>query len=515
MDQLSPTIILVVIIGYFLVLIGISYFTSGKGDNKTFFTANKNSPWLLVAIGMIGASLSGVTFVSIPGLIGKESGPNINFSYMQMVFGYLVGYAFIALVLLPIYYKYNLTSIYTYLDKRLGNMAYKTGAAYFLLSRVIQAAFRLYLVAMILDIFVTGPLGIPFVVTVVITIILIWVYTFKGGIKTIVITDTFQTLSMLFAVALTIYAITDNMGLSFSEMWGIMNDNGYTQIFYFEDGWNNPNNFFKQFISGALIAIVMTGLDQDMMQKNITCRTIKDAQKNVFTFSIILVFANLLFLTLGALLYIFAASKGIDVPQRTDQLFPLIALDYLTPAVGILFILGLVAAAYSSADSALTSLTTSFCVDFLGMNKEQDNSTQSDEDTSDKLKQKDFTLFQAKDNTRTRLFVHIGWSIILLLIILAFNAFNDDSVINKIFVAATYTYGPILGLFSFAILTNRITKSEMIIPICLAAPILCYIINTYSPSILGGFTWGYMILALNGMLTFLGLYAFSTQRSNG
>ena len=308
MGQLSPSLILAVIVGYFLVLICISYFSAGKGDNKTFFTANKNSPWLLVAVGMIGASLSGVTFVSIPGLIGKESGPNINFSYMQMVFGYLLGYAFIASVLLPIYYRYNLTSIYTYLDKRLGTSAYKTGAGYFLLSRVIQAAFRLYLVAMILDIFVTGPLGLPFILTVIITIVLIWIYTFKGGIKTIVITDTFQTVSMLLAVALTIYAITDNMGISFSEMWGLMKENGYTSTFYFEDGWNNPNNFFKQFISGALIAIVMTGLDQDMMQKNITCRTIGDAQKNVFTFSIILVFANLLFLTLGALLYIFAAS---------------------------------------------------------------------------------------------------------------------------------------------------------------------------------------------------------------
>ncbi|MEM9544653.1 MAG: sodium:solute symporter [Bacteroidota bacterium] len=501
MGQLSPTLILAVIIGYFLVLIGISYLSAGKGDNKTFFTANKNSPWLLVAVGMIGASLSGVTFVSIPGLIGKESGPNINFSYMQMVFGYLLGYLFIASVLLPIYYRYNLTSIYTYLDKRLGTAAYKTGAGYFLLSRVIQAAFRLYLVAMILDTFVTGPLGLPFVLTVIITIILIWIYTFKGGIKTIVITDTFQTVSMLMAVALTIYAITDTMGISFSEMWGLMKENGYTDTFYFENGWNNPNNFFKQFISGALIAIVMTGLDQDMMQKNITCRSIGDAQKNVFTFSIILVFANLLFLTLGALLYIFAASKGITIPERSDQLFPLIALNHLTPAVGILFILGLIAAAYSSADSALTSLTTSFCVDFLGMyNGQEDTQTDSN---------------QEKNNTRTRLYVHIGWSVILLLIILAFNAYNDDSVINKIFVAATYTYGPILGLFSFAIMTNRLTNNSMILPICLASPVLCYIINSYSPIWFGGFTWGYMILALNGALTFLGLYIFSTKRSNG
>jgi len=502
MSQLSPVLILAVIIGYFLVLIGISFFTSGKGDNKTFFTANKNSPWLLVAIGMIGASLSGVTFVSIPGLIGKESGANINFSYMQMVFGYLLGYAVIALVLLPIYYKYNLTSIYTFLDRRLGTTAYKTGAAYFLLSRVIQAAFRLYLVAMILDIFVTGPLGVPFVLTVIITIILIWIYTFRGGIKTIVITDTFQTLSMLFAVGLTIYAITDAMQMSFGEMWTIMENKGYTNTFYFENGWNSPNNFFKQFISGALIAIVMTGLDQDMMQKNITCRTIGDAQKNVFTFSIILIFANLLFLTLGALLYIFATSKGLDVPERTDQLFPMIALNHLTPAVGVLFILGLVAAAYSSADSALTSLTTSFCVDFLGMNGENDQSEVQHEGVE-------------KANKNKRFVVHVGWSIILLLIILAFNAYNDDAVINKIFTAATYTYGPILGLFSFAIMTKRKTRSAAILPICIAAPIFCYIINLWSPSLLDGFNWGYMILALNGTLTFIGLYLFSTKPTYG
>jgi Na+/proline symporter len=294
------------------------------------------------------------------------------------------------------------------------------------------------------------------------------------------------------------------MGISFSQMIDIMNEKGYTNTFYFEDGWNNPNNFFKQFISGALIAIVMTGLDQDMMQKNITCRTIKDAQKNVFTFSIILVFANILFLTLGALLYIFAASKGIEVPERTDQLFPLIALNHLTPTVGILFILGLIAAAYSSADSALTSLTTSFCVDFLGMNKEEDNA-----DLDAVLKS------GVKNNTKTRFLVHIGWSIILLLIILAFNAYNDDSVINKIFVAATYTYGPILGLFSFAILTNRNTRSAMILPICIASPVLCYFINSFSPQLFGGFTWGYLILALNGFLTFIGLYAFSNLRPDG
>lgn len=489
MGQLSPTLILFVIIGYFLVLIGISFFTSGKGDNNTFFTANKSSPWLLVAIGMIGASLSGVTLVSIPGVVGKADGPNINFSYMQMVFGYLVGYAFIALVLLPIYYKYNLTSIYTYLEKRLGTYAYKTGAAYFLLSRTLGASFRLYLVAMILDLFVTGPLGIPFFVTVIITIILIWIYTFKGGIKTIVITDTFQTVSMLLAVTLTIYAIMGSMDLNFSEMWGLLSDKGYTQIFYFGDGWNDANNFFKQFISGALIATVMTGLDQDMMQKNITCRTLKDAQKNVFTFSIILVFANLLFLTLGALLYTYADSVGIAIPEKTDQLYPLIAIEHLSPMVGIFFILGLIAAAYSSADSALTSLTTSFCIDFLGFQKEEG----------------------MENKKSTRLIVHVGFSVLLLVVILLFNAYIAESVIDKLLEVAGYTYGPILGLFIFGIFTDRNTNPKYVIPICILAPIISYFTNVYSPEILGGFKWGYMILALNGFLTFAGLYIFSTS----
>jgi len=485
MGQLSPALILSVIIGYFLVLIGISFLTSGKGDNKTFFTANRNSSWLLVAIGMIGASLSGVTFVSIPGLIGKTEGQYINFTYMQMVFGYLLGYAVIAMILMPIYYRYNVTSIYTYLNEKIGRMAYKTGSAYFILSRVIGASFRLYLVSMVLDIFVTGPLGIPFVLTVMITIILIWIYTFRGGIKTIVVTDTFQTLSMLAAVALTIYTIMNSLNTDISGMWSMISERGYTEVFSFGNGWSDPNNFYKQFLGGALLAIVMTGLDQDMMQKNLSCRTLEDAQKNVLTFSIILVFANILFVTLGALLYTFAAEKGITIPERADQLYPMIALDHLSPAVGIVFILGLIAAAYSSADSALTSLTTIFCIDFLEMDKDD-------------------------QNTKTRLIVHVGFSIVLLLVILAFNAYNDESVIKKLFVAANYTYGPILGLFLFSIVTkDRVTNNNLVLPICLMAPVLCYIINLISADYLGGFEWGNMILALNGILTFIGLWLIS------
>jgi len=455
MGQLSPTLILSIILGYFAVLIGISYLTAGKGDNKAFFTANRSSPWYLVAFGMIGATLSGVTFISIPGLVGRLEGANTNFSYMQMVFGYLVGYTVIALVLMPIYYKQNLTSIYSYLEKQLGISAYKTGAGFFILSRVIQAAFRLYLVAFVLDIFVTGPLGISFSVTVIITILLIWIYTFKGGIKTIVITDTFQTLSMLVAVVLTIYSIMNSMDIGWSGAFDLIAEKGYDKVFQFENGWGDSNNFFKQFLSGALLAIVMTGLDQDMMQKNLTCRSLGDAQKNMFSFSFVLVFVNILFLTLGALLYIYANQNGIGIPERTDQLFPLIAIEHLSPIVGIFFILGLIAVK-----------------------------------------------------------VHIGFSVMLFLVIMVFNSFNDDSVLNKIFEVAGYTYGPILGLFCFSILTNRRPNNDLVLPVCIVAPIVSYAINYYSATLLGGFKWGYMILALNGLLTFLLLWAISRPERN-
>lgn len=487
MGALSPLTILGIIGGYFLLLILISFFTSRDSDNHTFFTANRDSSWILVAIGMIGASLSGVTFISIPGVVGKTEGANINFAYMQMVLGYLVGYFIIATVLMPIYYKYNLTTIYGYLEKRLGFFSYKTGAAFFLLSRIIGASFRLYLVAMVLNAFVTGPMGVPFLLTVVITIGLIWLYTFRGGIKTIVVTDTFQTVAMLTAVVLTIYGIMSSMNLNIGGMIDRIQSAGYSKMFYFDNGWSDPNNFFKQFISGALIALVMTGLDQDMMQKNLTCRTLGDAQKNVFLFSIVLIFANILFLTLGAMLYLFAADQGVEIPARTDQLFPLLALNYLSPAVGVFFILGLIAAAYSSADSALTALTTSFSVDFLGLHKKEDNAAAR----------------------RTRLIVHIGFSIILLLMIVLFNVINDDSVINNLFKAATYTYGPILGLFSFSILTKRGIKDQYVIPICIMAPLITYYLDTHSVELFNGFKFGFLSLLLNGILTFLGLWMIS------
>ncbi|MEL7020445.1 MAG: sodium:solute symporter, partial [Bacteroidota bacterium] len=385
---------------------------------------------------------------------------------------------------MPRYYKQNLTSIYGYLEVRFGYFSYKTGAGFFLLSRTIGAAFRLYLVAIVLQAFVMDALGVPFFVTVLIAILLIWVYTFQGGIKTIVWTDTLQTVCMLTAVVLTIVGIGNALNEDLSGLIFKIQQSEYSQMFFFEGGWSDPNNFFKQFISGALIAIVMTGLDQDMMQKNLSCKKLEDAQKNMFTFSIILVFANFLFLSLGALLYIYAANIGVEIPTKTDELFPMIALQHLSPSVGLVFILGLIAAAYSSADSALTSLTTAFCVDFLDFEKStQDEQTQR----------------------RTRLKVHIGFSLLLFALIIIFNAVSDDSVISQVFRAAGYTYGPLLGLYSFGIMTNLQVKYRWVLPICIAAPVASYIIDTYSASLLGGFKFGFMIIALNGLLTFMGL----------
>ena len=488
--QLSAFTILSVIVIYFLVLLAISLITGNKAKTEDFFIAGRKSPWLLVAIGMVGASLSGVTFISVPGKVGA-GGLNMAFSYMQVVFGYLLGYFVIATVLMPLYYRLNLTSIYTYLEKRLGFYSYKTGAGFFLLSRIIGASFRLYLVALVLQQFVLGPFGIPFSGTVIVTIALIWVYTFRGGIKTIVWTDTLQTICMLAAVILTIIAIAQELGTGIGGLGALIQQSDYSQIFFFEGGWSDPNNFYKQFFGGALIAIVMTGLDQDMMQKNLSCRNIGEAQKNMFTFSIILVFVNFLFLALGALLYIYSAQKGIDIPGKTDELYPMIALQHLSPIVGILFILGIIAAAYSSADSALTSLTTSFCIDFLDFEK------------------KDRT---EKEKRRTRLIVHLSFSVILLVVILIFNNLNNDAVINNLLIAAGYTYGPILGLFVFSMATKRQVVDRLVPEICIAAPLLAYYLNIMAKKWFYGLELGFLLLALNGLLTILGLYILSLVR---
>ena len=487
LQELTPFVILSVIAGYFLLLVLISYFTGKGADNDSFFRGSKKSPWYLVAFGMIGASLSGVTFISIPGVVGG-SGLNMAFSYMQVVLGYIVGYIVIANVLMPLYYRLNLTSIYEFLEQRLGTEAYKTGAAYFLLSRTIGSAFRLYLVAIVLDGFVLGPMGIPFWLTVAGSILLIWVYTFQGGIKTIVWTDTLQTVAMLTSVILTIIAIATAMDTDIPSMIQLVRESEYAQVFFFEGGWSDPNNFFKQFLSGALITIVMTGLDQDMMQKNLSCKNIKEAQKNMYSFTVILVLAKVLFLTLGALLYLYSAHLGLDIPGQTDKLYPSIALNQLSPFIGIIFIIGLIAAAYSSADSALTALTTSFCIDFLNFGKKEPNPKM----------------------VRQRFGVHIAFSIVLFIIIVAFNSLNNDAVISQLFVAAGYTYGPLLGLFTFGIATTRQVRKQWVVVVCIAAPVISFVLNKYSAVLLAGFEFGFLIIALNGLLTFTGLWLIST-----
>lgn len=506
---MSPLAIAALVGGYFVLLLVISYFTSRNATTTTFFTANRQSPWYVVAFGMVGATLSGVTFISVPGWVGTSQ-----FSYMQMVLGYLVGYFVIGAVLMPLYYRLNLTSIYTYLDKRFGFWSYKTGAFFFLLSRVIGASFRLYLVANVLQITIFEPLNIavPFWVTVVITILLIWLYTFKGGIKTIIWTDTLQTLFMLTAVGASIYVIAQSMQLAPSDVVEVVRNSDFSRTFFFDNG-NSPNYFFKQFFAGAFIAIVMTGLDQDMMQKNLTCRNIKDAQKNMFWFSIVLVFVKLLFLSLGVLLYEYSLSHeilafdpspengnillikdavtGEMLPRKTDDLFPLLATQgYFMPLIGIFFVLGLIASAYSSADSALTALTTSFSVDFLDIEKKEQ---------------------QQRD--RIRKIVHVAFSLLLIGTILIFWLINDESVISAIFRIAGYTYGPLLGLYAFGLFTRLGVRDRAVPVIALLSPIISYVLNLYSTQLFNGYEFGFELLIMNGAITFTGLLLFSTKKN--
>ncbi len=481
---LEPSLIYGVIIGYFILLFLIGRWTKGKGDNESFFTSNRNSPWYLVAFGMIGASLSGVTFISVPGKVGYD-GLNSQFAYMQMVFGYVLGYFLIAKVLLPIYYKYNITTIYEFLQERIGLGSYKTGSAFFILSRLIGASFRLYLVASVLQLMLMDALGVPFFLTTLVTLMLILIYTYEGGIKTIVITDTLQTAAMLLAVIITIGYLMQHLGLDLGSLYASISEAGIDQMFFFDNGWSNPNNFWKQFISGMFITIVMTGLDQDMMQKNLTCRNLGDAQKNMYTFSIVLVFANVLFLTMGALLYMYALDVQMPIPAKPDALYPEVALNYLPTFAGVLFLIGLLAAAYSSADSALTSLTTAFCIDFLNFKKNK---------------------VSEEKNKKMRIWVHLGFSYLLLLIILWYRQIDDGSVLNALFTAAQYTYGPILALFIYAIRFDKKLPDVPVVIICILSPILTYIIDHNSVEWFNGFTFGFLGLLLNAAIAYTGLW---------
>jgi len=481
---MSTNAIIILILAYFCVLILISYFTGKEDSNDAFFKANKSAPWYLVAFGMIGASLSGVTFISVPGAVETKQ-----FGYFQVVMGYFFGYLIIAYVLLPLYYKMNLTSIYTYLKERFGTVSYKTGSIAFLISRTVGAAFRLFLVAKVLQLLVFDSFNIPFPITVIITIALIWLYTFKGGIKTIIFTDTLQTLFMLVSVVITIIFLASALDLhSISEIYTSINKSTLSKTFFFDDV-NNAQYFWKSFLAGIFITITMTGLDQDMMQKNLTCKNLKDAQKNMISFSVILVFVNILFLALGVLLTQYAEQHGITA--KKDDLFPAIAM---LPNIGFVtsafFLLGLMAAAYSSADSALTALTTSFCIDIIELdNKPKDS------------------------QKRVRKQVHVLFSLILVVVIIIFDAlFTEVSVIWELFKAAGYTYGPLLGLFAFGILTKKQLKDRYVWIIAIIAPIISYVINMYSVKLLGGYQIGFEILIVNGLLTFIGLYFISKKR---
>jgi SSS family transporter len=479
---MSSTIILLVIILYFFGLFFVSNLTTGSNDNRTFFSANKESPWYLVAFGMVGASLSGITFISVPGDVGTTQ-----FTYFQVVLGYLFGYFIVALVLLPIYYKLNLTSIYEYLKVRFGNISHKTGAFFFFISRITGASFRLYLVAIVLQQFVFNDLSIPFEITVVISVVLIWIYTFRGGIKTIVWTDTLQTTFMLISVLLSIYLINDSLNWSFSDFIFSNELKNYSD-FIVTESILEKNHFIKSFIGGMFITICMTGLDQDMMQKNLTCKSLKEAQKNMIVFSIVLVFVTFFFLLLGSLLFIYANEFNIAIPElngstNTDLLFPEIALNSnLGSLIGITFLLGLIAAAYSSADSALTSLTTSYCVDII--------------DISNKTKE-----YQIKIRKR----VHVYMSFVLVLVIIIFEKFMDRSVIDGLLVLAGYTYGPLLGLFAFGIFTKYKVHDKYVWIVTVISVMSVALLANLDSSLLGGYKIGYELLPINGLITFCGL----------
>ena len=480
---MTPTNILLLIGGYFLLLLIISYFTGKNDSNDDFFKAGNSSPWYLVAFGMVGASLSGVTFISVPGWVEASQ-----FSYMQVVLGYFLGYMVTAYVLLPIYYKQNVTSIYQYLDDRFGFVSYKVGAISFFVSRVLGAAFRLFLVAIVLQQFVFDAWNVPFEITVALSILLIWIYTFKGGIKTIVWTDTLQTLFMLVSVGLSIYFILDQLNWSFSEFLASNEFKQYSKTIFVDD-FMDSKHLIKSFLGGMFVTICMTGLDQDMMQKNLTCKTLKDSQKNMVSFSIVLVIVTFVFMLLGALLFIYADTYQIAMPlmdgkPKSDLLFPEIALNSgLGIVVAITFMLGLIAAAYSSADSALTSLTTSFCVDFLGIEKKPEASRK-----------------------KIRKITHVGMSLLLIIVVIAFKHILDTNVIDGLLKVAGYTYGPLLGLFAFGIFTKYKVKDRFVWIVALASVSLCYVFGKIPPENLGGYVLGYELLPLNGLLTFLGLW---------
>ncbi|MBP1677559.1 MAG: Na+/solute symporter [Bacteroidetes bacterium] len=474
---------LIIVVAYFSLLLIISFITGRKNsDNEAFFLGNRQSPWWVVAIGMVGTSISGVTFVSVPGLVGDKS-----FTYMQTVMGFFIGYLVIATVLLPLYYRLNLTSIYTYLGQRIGNRAYKTGAWFFLISKTIGASARLYIVSLILQKIIFDAWNIPFYVTVCVTILLIWLYTYRGGIKTIVWTDTIQTIIMIGALIMLLIEVSKSIDMSFSQIITDISQSNMSRIFVF-DNWWSKDNFVKQFFSGIFIAIAMTGLDQDMMQKNLTCKSLKDAQKNMYWYGFSFIPVNFLFLTLGAMLLMLAAQNNITLPTNGDAILPLFATTYLGKTVLVLFVVGIIAAAFSSADSALAALTTSFSVDILGIQREE-----------------------ALTARRKRMIIHLSISVLFIFIIMIFRALNNKSVIDAIYTIVSYTYGPLLGLYAFGLFTKLRTNDKLVPFIALVSPVLCALLS-YVSKTYWGYTFGYELLIINGLITFAGLWLFRSNK---
>lgn len=471
---MTTGLVLTVLLAYFGLLIIVSFFTGKKADNETFFTANRTSPWYLVAFGMIGASLSGVTFISIPGEVGSS-----HWTYLPVVLGNCIGYVVIAVVLLPLFYKLNLVSIYSWLGTRFGENARLTGSFFFIISQLVGASFRLFLVVGVLQLAVFDAMGIPFAATVFITIGLVWVYTFRGGIKTIVWTDALQTIFMLISVVLTIVVICRSMGFDFGAMVSTVRESDLSRTFDFD--WRSGHNAVKQFLAGIAITVSLNGLDQNMMQKNLTCRTLKACRTNMFSFSGLFLIANVLFLMLGALLYIYAAENGITLPEKTDDVFAYLSLNHFGLVAGLFFLLGITAAAYSSVDSSLTALTTSFSIDFL------------------KIDPRD------AGQKRRRILVHLSFSVLMCLVIILFRELNNSSVVNTLLKAVGYTYGPILALFTFGLVTRYQVKPRLLPVVCLLSPVISYIINCNSEQWLWGYRFGFEILLLNGLICFVGL----------
>lgn len=474
---MSPISVVITIAAYFLILFTISYIAGRKADNEGFFVGNRKSAWYVVAFAMIGSSISGVTFVSVPGMVEAS-----NFSYLQMVLGFVAGQFIIAFVLIPLFYRMNLVSIYEYLENRFGASSYKTGAWFFFASKMLGAAVRLFLVCLTLQLLVFEPFHLPFILNVTITVALVWLYTFRGGVKSLIWTDTLKTCCLVVSVVLCIYYIAADLNLNFTSTLTTIADSDLSKMFFFDDV-NDKRYFFKQFLAGVFTMIAMTGLDQDMMQRNLSCKNFKDSQKNMITSGISQFFVILLFLMLGVLLYTFTARQGIENPAKSDELFPMIATgSYFPGIVGVLFIIGLISAAYSAAGSALTALTTSFTVDILGTKGKTEEAV-----------------------VKIRKRVHVGMAVVMGIVIFVFNLLNNTSVIDAVYILASYTYGPILGLFAFGIFTKKQVRDRYIPVVAILSPILCYVLQRNSEAWFNGYQFSYELLIFNALFTFIGL----------